>query len=91
MVNEELKKLVKKITLVEKETYNKLFPDKLPSSVTINSSENSYKKEVLTAPWGANCQPTDDELLAKFQMQAGVRYRHIWDAIMSENGLPIID
>ena len=89
--NETIKKLISKTTLIEKETYNDQFPEKLPSAVTIKTINHSSKKEVLTAPWGAACQPTDDELLDKFVMQAGVSRKFIWEAIMSGNGVLTID
>jgi 2-methylcitrate dehydratase PrpD len=91
MGNPELKSLVKKVTLSEKKAYNILFPSKLPSAVTMQTKNNSYKKEVLKAPWGADCQPSDDELLAKFRMQAGDRKQFIWDAILSDKGIQTID
>ena len=89
--NQTIRNLISKTTLIEKKTYNDQFPEKVPSAVTIKKINHSYKKEVSTAPWGAACQPTDEELLAKFIMQAGLSRKPTWEAIMSGNGVLAID
>lgn len=91
MNHHPLKSLVEKVDMIEKDAYNKLFPGKLPSSVTIKTIDRSFQIEVLTAPWGADNPPSDDALWAKFREQAGENKLHIWDAIMSGKNIPTID
>jgi len=81
--NKNIKELINKTVLVEKEKYNEAFPEKLPSSVTIKTSGSTCKEEVLTAPWDADCQPSDKELSAKFLLQAGEKNQHIWNILFS--------
>ncbi len=85
LYNKNIKELINKTVLLEKEGYNEVFPEKLPSSVTIKTARNTFKKEVLTAPWDADCQPSDKELFEKFLLQAGEENQHIWDVLFSES------
>ena len=83
--NKNIKEIINKTVLLEKEGYNEVFPEKLPSSVTINTKRGTFKEEVLTAPWDADCQPTDSELFEKFLLQTGEINQPIWNFLFSEN------
>ncbi len=54
------------------------------ASVTIKTKNRTYSKEVLVAPWDAGCHPSDEELKAKFILQAGDEFEYIWDALLSK-------
>jgi len=85
LYNKNIKELINKTVLLEKERYNKVFPEKLPSSVTIKTERNTFNEEVLTAPWDADCQPSDSELFEKFILLAGKEHQNIWAFLFSES------
>ncbi len=77
---DEIKQLIDKIEMKTSADYSKAFPTKLPSSVNINFKDGSVlSKEIETAPWDADCQPTDEELRSKFIDQVGEGGEQLWD------------
>jgi 2-methylcitrate dehydratase PrpD len=78
--NKETRRLIDKTVLMPSGEYSKAFPEKLPSSVKIVCKDGrTLSKEILTAPWDADCQPTDDELKAKFLEQTTAQGEVLWD------------
>ena len=81
---EKTNDLINRITLIPSEKYDSIFPEKLPSKVTITlSNSNVYSKEIVIAPWDAINQPSDEELFKKFINQTGEKGRNLWDTIFS--------
>lgn len=69
----EVVDLAGRITIVESEDMNVMFPAKVPAIVTVESEVQVFELRV-DAPWGeASRPPTDSELLEKFKMIASGR------------------
>lgn len=76
----EIRQLIDKINLVPSTNYSNAFPGKLPSSVAIILVNGGVlSKEIRTAPWDADSQPTDRALKAKFLSQTGKPGTELWD------------
>ncbi len=79
---EKTNDLINRTTLIPSEKYDSIFPEKLPSKVTITlSNSNVYSKEIVIAPWDAINQPSDEELFKKFINQTGEKGRNFWETI----------
>jgi 2-methylcitrate dehydratase PrpD len=77
---DEIRELIDKIEMKASGNYSNVFPDKLPASVSITLNDGRvFSEEVFTAPWDADCQPTDEELRKKFIEQTGEQGEHLWD------------
>ncbi len=77
--NERIKRVMDKISLVEEERFNRLFPGKLASGVTIVlASGKTFYAEKETAPWDAGDHPSDEELFEKFQSLTGENSKELW-------------
>jgi len=76
----EIRQLIDKVEMTASEEYSMAFPEKLPSSVNIILKDGKvFSKEIQTAPWDADCQPTDDELQTKFLEQTGEFGEKLWN------------
>ncbi|RLD60338.1 MAG: hypothetical protein DRJ05_04835 [Bacteroidetes bacterium] len=79
---EEINDLIKRISLMPSDKYDNIFPEKLPSKVSITlSNGKTYSKEIVVAPWDAINQPTDEELFEKFMNQTGEKGQKLWKTI----------
>jgi 2-methylcitrate dehydratase PrpD len=82
LVNKDLWQLIDLIQLLPDSNYNLEFPDVLPSKVQIIMKDGkSFEAEAKDAPWGANAQPTDEELFKKFENQVGPESADAWKSI----------
>jgi 2-methylcitrate dehydratase PrpD len=79
-----IRELVDKIKIKADNNYTTLFPGQLPSKVKFTLKDGtSYSNEVLSAPWDAGCQPSDEELYQKFAVQVGNSSEKLWNSIFS--------
>jgi 2-methylcitrate dehydratase PrpD len=77
---EAIRQLIDKMKMLPSEAYSRAFPDKLPSRVEIVLKDGRlYPKEIVTAPWDADCQPTDADLKAKFLEQTAAQGEALWN------------
>jgi 2-methylcitrate dehydratase PrpD len=80
-----IRELIDKIEIEADKSYTALFPRELPSNVKIILKDGtSYSNKVLSAPWGAGCQPSDEELYQKFAKQVGKNSEKLWNGIFSK-------
>lgn len=80
--NNKIQALIDKTIIKADQNYTALFPGQLPSRVIITLKRgNSYSDEVLSAPWNAGSQPSDEELYHKFAGQVGDKSENLWDSI----------
>lgn len=80
--NDEIRYLINKIVLKKDKGYTDMFPEKLPSKVTINTiSKKQFSKEIISAPWDADNPPSDNLLYQKFISQVSEKNSHVWDEL----------
>jgi len=76
--------IIDRITVDPDDSYNKLFPARLPSRVIIdNSGYAPLLKEVISAPWDADNPPSDKALYQKLVDQAGDDGIKLWDYLFN--------
>jgi len=79
-----IKKLIGITELKASEEYDSVFPGKLPSRVEIILTDGRiFSKEILIAPWDADCQPTDEALKSKFLEQTGELGEKQWSVFFN--------
>lgn len=77
--NDDIKRLIDKIQIVENEKYSEIFPAELASGVEIKVAGNKYFVEQMSAPWDYGNHPSKEEIKNKFDKQTSI-YEHIdWD------------
>jgi len=77
--NEDIKRIIDKVEIVENDKYTKIFPTELASGVEIKVDDNEYFEEQMSAPWDYGNHPSKEEIKNKFDKQTS-NYEHIdWD------------
>jgi 2-methylcitrate dehydratase PrpD len=74
--------LMDKIKIKPDQHYTAVFPGQLPARVKISIKQGIfYTNEVMSAPWNADNQPSDEELYQKFSRQVGNKSEKLWESI----------
>ncbi len=85
LINAKIRTLMDKIKINPDQHYTAVFPGQLPARVKISIKQgNSYLQEVMSAPWNANNQPSDEELFQKFSRQVGNESEKLWESIFRQ-------
>jgi 2-methylcitrate dehydratase PrpD len=86
LADEQIRRLIDKVHLVENPAYSNEFPGKLLSSVEIVMSGGKVlRRKINDAPWDSANPPADEALQRKFIDQTGEGGEQIWDAIFTGN------
>ena len=84
LTNNCILNIIDKIVVKSDEAYTELFPDKLPSQVKIITiRDEQFSAEIISAPWDANNQPSDESLYQKLISQAGDEGIRLWNYLFS--------
>ncbi|BCU70934.1 MmgE/PrpD family protein [Stygiolobus caldivivus] len=74
--NSEVESLMDKVEVVEREDYTKVYPNELPTKVTVITDQGEFSKEVRV-PRGHYNNPMSDEELEEKAMRLGLTKRQI--------------
>lgn len=83
--NPKMKSLVNKVYLNSDKRFDRNFPIKLGSAVSIYTKKcQIYSDESFEAPWDASFPPTNEELYQKFKKQVGSEDESLWNKIFND-------
>ncbi|MBE9525036.1 MAG: MmgE/PrpD family protein [Chloroflexi bacterium] len=87
--NPKIRDLIGKIKIKPDQHYTSLFPGQLATRIKITLNNGaSYSHEIMSAPWNADDQPTDEELYQKFCQQVGDESEKLWESIFGQHASP---
>ena len=82
----EIRFLIDKISLIEKNDYTAKFPKSILSMVHIETMDGEkMTREIAVSPWDTSLPPSDEELRTKFIEQVPGNGPQLWESILAKD------